>query len=153
MRANMSPGTLFAVGLGLLVMSACVSQTIDPPVVKKAVAPSYPLIAVASRVTAKLVFDVSIDQQGKVTDAQLSEVPPFLFREPYYEQIARRWEFAPDERLNVRKARIQFDFRLMPLGTPREQLGTIFLAPYQIEVSAEEPETVIFTDPKERPVR
>jgi len=80
-----------------------------------------------------------------VVEARLGEVqgPPRIFKQDWYERLAPEWCFNPiDGAAGPRKATIRFVFRLMPRGTPRETLGTLFVPPYQVEVSEEEPEQV-----------
>lgn len=132
--------------VGVMPASAPALSTKEAgPAVSKAVAPAgYPAIAAQAHASGKVTVEVAVDPSGDVTDARLIEVegPQQVFRQPWYEMLAREWRFMPDQRMTQRKARIEFVFRFMPRGTPREKLGTVFAPPYQVEVREEEPERV-----------
>jgi len=134
--------------LGVVVLRAArgSSQTRDNPAVLKAVAPSdYPAIAAQAHVGGRVTVEVAIDPAGAVAEARLVDVdgPPKIFAQDWYELLAREWQFASDQGASdLRKVRIEFIFRLMPRGTPREKLATLFIPPYQVEVREEEPERV-----------
>lgn len=116
-----------------------------PNVVRAVAPPDYPALAAQAHVGGVVTVEVTIDRAGAVTGAKLIEVsgPTRIFKDEWYERLAREWRFAADEGApHARNARIQFAFRLMPRGTPREQLGTVFAPPYQVEVREEEPERV-----------
>jgi TonB family protein len=139
-----SPSVILGVVLSLAARGS--SQTKNSPAVLKAVAPSdYPAIAAQARVGGRVAVEVTIDPAGMVAEARMIDVdgPPRIFEQDWYELLAREWRFASDQgAADLRKVRIEFVFRLMPRGTPREKLGTIFIPPYQVEVREEEPERV-----------
>lgn len=127
------------------------SSPATAPRVTRAVAPAYPDIALEARSEFAVTIEVAINQSGDVADAKAVEAsgPPKVYRKEWYEQLARQWQFAGSDLASVRTARIKFTFRLMPKETPPEQLCTVFLPPYDVEVRAKRPEDVHLFDKHE----
>ena len=125
----------------------------EAPSVLEAVAPpAYPATAAQARVGGKVFVDVTVSPQGEVLDAAIANVegPTWIFKHDWYALLAREWRFASSPRSQPRHAKIEFVFRLLPRGTPREKLGTVFTPPYRIEVREEEPATVTTDGSRER---
>jgi len=137
----------FPISVLTLLCSMATAQQLQPsaPAVVAAVAPQWPSLGLgikkaneeSSRVTATV--EVTIDDKGTVTAAKPLKAHP-LFQNTSLE-AARRWRFAPGE--NGRIAQLTFSFVVWNRGAARDQLGTIFLPPYEIEVRVELPESSV----------
>lgn len=135
------------VGLGAILAAARgPSRGEERLIVVRAVAPpGYPAVAAQARTGGTVNVEVTVSPGGEVIEARLGDIegPPRVFKQEWYELLAREWRFNPNEGTpQPRKATIQFVFRLMPRGTAREKLGTVFIPPYRVEVKEEEPEQV-----------
>ena len=87
------------------------SDSFEPAVVIKKVAPAYPAVARSTRAGGLVVVSVDINDQGEVTSAKAVE-GPMLLRQAA-EEAARRWKFQPARRGGrpVRTVQsIQFNF-------------------------------------------
>lgn len=121
------------------------SLPIEQPAVVMAVAPDFPPTAVASNTSGKLVIEVQVNTTGMVTEAKVVEGHA-LFRaaKKFYEATARRWRFAAaSEGAGLRTARLTFVFKIMSKDTPPDELTSIFMPPYQVEVRHKPFEPVI----------
>jgi hypothetical protein len=119
------------------------------PSVTRAIAPVFPPVAIQARSDGAVTVETAITPSGEVADAKVVEItgPPRVYLKEWYEQVARQWKFAESDSPSIRTVQIKFVFRLMPTGTPPEQLGTVFLPPYQVEVRAERASDVhLFSD-------
>lgn len=114
--------------------------------VVSAVAPVFPPNAVAVGLSGDVTVEVEVDERGEVRGARHIGAHPLL-RKPS-ESAARRWRFAPlaiGEKKRV--VRLIFSFRIMPLNTPADELSSVFVLPYRIEVRREKPESIVHRDP------
>jgi TonB family protein len=111
------------------------------PEVIKAVAPVYPLIAIAADVSGSVTVEVQLDADGKVTSARAVEGPKLL--RPAAEHSAQRWVFSRvTGKSKPRVARLIFSFKLMPKNVSSDELVPIFMPPYEVEVKSTKPEIV-----------
>ena len=111
-------------------------QSDAQPAVIKAVAPPFFPFIFGKAGSATGVIEVKIGPDGKVTAAHIVEFS--LFKDPSWEETAKRWVFAPAaEGKRERTVRLTFVLRIMPKSTPWDELTTIFTTPYQVEVRHE----------------
>ena len=114
----------------------------QPPVIIKAIAPIYPPEALNAAkppiVKGYANIEVQINAQGIVTSVRSLGGPSPLHKAA--ESAARRWVFAPASKQNeMRMVRLQFKFELVDEKAPDEELSSIFMPPYHIEVRARTP--------------
>jgi TonB family protein len=116
------------------------------PAVVSAVAPAYPVLALASNTSGKVELEVEINAAGEVTSEQI--IDGHLLLRQATERTARRWRFAPDAgALKARTVVLTFVFRIMPKDTGAEELTPVFIPPYQVEVRHQPFEPVVDSDP------
>ena len=83
---------------------------------------------------------------GEVTSVRA--IDGHLLLRPTAEKTARRWRFVPGA--SIPKARavvLTFVFRIMPKDTSADELTTVFIPPYQVEVRHRPFEPVVDSDP------
>jgi hypothetical protein len=132
--------TSWAVILLVIAVDAAQKSATGPEVIE-AVAPVYPLIAIAADVSGTVTIEVRLDADGKVTLARAVAGPKLL--RPAAELSARRWVFSRvTEKKKSRLARLVFNFKLMPKDVSPDELVPIFMPPYQVEVKSTKPEIV-----------
>lgn len=122
--------------------------------VASAVAPAYPLMAVASNTSGKVVVEAQVNATGKVTSARAINGHPLLSQAA--ENAARHWRFTPAASdAGTRTVVLIFVFRIMPKGTAIDELTPVFMPPYQVEVRHRPFEPVVDSDPPSyvRPTR
>ena len=140
MKLHRAPVTSVAVLMIILhaVISGASSraQLFDEPIkVIAAVAPIFPPVVVASNTSGSVVMEVKIDPAGEVTSVNIVDGHPLLRRIKSLESTARRWRFTPEAGDKVlRTVRLTFTFRIVPKGTPADELTPVFMPPYQVEV-------------------
>jgi len=122
------------------------SSTKQRPAVASAVAPAYPVLAVASNTSGTVEVEVEVNAAGEVISARSINGHPLLREKA--ENTARRWRFIPaDNDASVRLATLIFIFRIMPKETTADDLTPTFTAPYQVEVRHRPFEPVVDSDP------
>lgn len=105
----------------------------NQPVVVEAVAPAYPIFSGIPDPSGRVDVKVELDEEGRVSAAHAINGHPLL--QLVAEPAAKRWRFEPTiSSVRSRSALIAFLFRIMPKGTPADQMTTIYTPPYQIEV-------------------
>jgi len=111
----------------LLICSlfACGTETTS---VKAAVAPEYPPLAVAGRVSGVVTVRVVIDDTGAVTQAGVVQGHPMLKKAAL--DAAQKWRFEAGSASTVS---LKFDFTVLPEKASQESEVT-FLPPDEIEV-------------------
>lgn len=120
--------------------------SIEQLTVASAVAPAYPVLAVASNTSGTVVIQVQVSAAGEVTSARATDGHQLL-REAA-QNTARRWRFAPvPSEMGTRIATLTFVFRIMPKATPASELTAVFMPPYSVEVRHRPFEPVIDSDP------
>jgi hypothetical protein len=111
------------------------SRTDEQPQVLKAVAPTFfPFVMEQTGVNEALVR-VTINNEGKVTTAKMISVTvgwDFTF-----EDAAKKWLYESSPNKEDRTAEIKFILRIMPEGTDRSDLATIYTYPAQMEIRRE----------------
>ena len=112
-------------------------QYAEQPAVMKAVAPPFFPFLFGKTGSATGVVEVRIAVDGKVTDAHIVEFS--LFKDPSWEETAKKWIFAPATDGKERMLRLTFVLRIVPKGAPWDEQTTIltFTTPYQVEVRHE----------------
>jgi TonB family protein len=115
-------------------IAAAKVRSAEPPLVVSAVAPVYPPVARAARVTGEVFVDVEIDREGKVTSAKAVNAHRLL--EQAVVEAARRWRFVPElQDKRERMARLAFAFVMLPEKAPVPEATSIFYPQYyKIEV-------------------
>jgi TonB family protein len=108
-----------------------------------AVAPVYTPIAVLANVGGEVFVDVTVASDGKVRSTNALNGNKLLIHTSL--EAAKRWRFEPGA--SDRKAVLKFSFRIMPKGTPEEDLGAMFMPPFSIEVRKTIPEQTMNYDP------
>ncbi len=118
--------------------------TAEPTVaVQAAIAPVYTPIAVLANVSGDVSVEVSIASDGSVRSTSALNGNKLLIHASL--EAAKRWHFEPGGA--ERKAVLKFSFRIMPKGTPEEDLGATFMPPFSIEVRRTIPEQTVNYDP------
>ena len=105
------------------------------PTVRVAVAPDF-IVWLYNKVgTAQAIIEVSVNAEGKVTTAKgIGGSPNFPWGDLSFADTAKQWRFSPSENgEKVRVVKITFVQRILPKGTPSEELTTRYIAPYEIE--------------------
>ena len=101
--------------------------------VVQAVPAKYPPIALAANANGKVIVEVEIDAQGKVTSAKTIEGHALL--KGAAEKAASRWVFTPlAQGTETRTVRLWFQFTLVPRNGTQDEIVTIFWPPYGAEV-------------------
>lgn len=108
-----------------------------------AVAPVYTPIAVLANVSGDVSVEVTIASGGSVRSTNALNGNKLLIHASL--EAAKRWHFEPGG--SDRKAVLKFSFRIMPKGTPEEDLGAMFMPPFSIEVRKTIPEQTVNHDP------
>jgi hypothetical protein len=136
----------------LLIAALCVSSSFaqtdgsKAPIVIFAVAPAFPALVAVANFNGDAIVEVEVNAEGKVLTARAINTYPFLRKSS--EDAARRWRFTPDNAGGMKRVvRLTFSYRTMPLKTPAEELASIFMPPYQVEVRRMRPEPIIQRDP------
>lgn len=126
--------------LGVTVM-ACAGTTEAPsPSVVCAVAPPFPVAAVAARTSGDVTVEVELDDEGTPITA-IAVAGHQLFRAmSVLSDTALLWRFSPAASKSAvpRIVRVQFVFRLMAAEVPDKELAGRFIAPFTFEVRARE---------------
>jgi len=115
--------------------NALAEQLNELPPIIQAVAPPFIPFIFGETGKATVVVEVKIGPDGKVNEAHIIEAS--LFADKSFEDTAKRWLFVPADGKTQRTARLTFMLRIMPKGTPWNELTTIFTTPYQVEVRHE----------------
>ena len=116
------------------------------PQVVSGVAPIFPATVAAIGWSGDAVVEVEVRQDGEVSDVRFVSGHPLVRK--FSEEAAKRWRFASVATKGKRLAQLTFSFRLMPLKTRPEELVSIFMPPYHIEVRREQYEPIIHSDPE-----
>lgn len=102
------------------------------PAVIVAVAPNYFPTALHSHASGEIVIEIKVDSEGLVSSTEAVSGNPVLAAGS--RQVARRWRFAPATDKGIRTARLTFVYRLVPKGTPTNELLPVFKPPYRVEI-------------------
>lgn len=120
---------LLVVTLCSLLMQAQ-SGNSENPTVKVAVAPNYPPLAVAARISGTVTVRTVVDVSGSVLQAEVTAGHPMLRRAAT--DAAKKWMFDTSSQ-EKRTAILSFGFVLLPEKAGLES-QTSFLPPYSVEV-------------------
>jgi TonB family protein len=112
----------------LLLTSSLFASAAEIPSVKAAVAPEYPPIAVAGRVSGVVTVRVAIDDSGAVIQASVLQGHPMLKEAAL--DAAKKWRFEAGSAATIS---LKFDFTVLPEKAAQESEIT-FLPPDEIEV-------------------
>lgn len=128
-----------SVSLIVTLSGVASAQGTDSPVpVLEAVAPVFPVIAIATAQQGKVQVDVRINEDGTVRSVDFGQGPS-IFR-PLLKIVAGRWRFASTEKNSgYRTVRLSFVFTLVPSETKSEELLPIYRPPYEVEVKGRFP--------------
>jgi TonB family protein len=134
--------------LGLLLITSSYSlraqsshELGDGPVVTKAVAPVYPVIALQANAGGRVAIEVAIDDAGRVVSTRGIEGHKLLQR--VSENAAKRWEFVANDKEKQRTATLRFIFRI---ARNDKEAETAFHPPYEIELNYNPPKLVQSTN-------
>lgn len=134
----------FSAMMGLVISQE--STSTERPAVASAVAPAYPVLAVASNTSGTVQVEVKVNTAGEVISAQSVDGHPLLRQQA--ENTARRWRFiAAANDTRERPATLTFVFRIMSKETAVDDLTPVFTPAYQIEVRHRPFEPVVESDP------
>lgn len=111
---------------------AAAPPVLSTPEVLKAVAPTYPPMAIRAVVIGYVLVDVSVDASGAVTSTHIVRTPVLLDQAAL--RAARQWRFAPDTASAVRTVRLTFVFDLAEKPQAEEDLYPSFVPPYRVDV-------------------
>lgn len=117
---------------GISPILAAMAST-EQPIVVSAVAPVYPIAAVATSVNGSVTVEVTIDAAGKPTLAKAVEGLPLLRKAS--EDAAIRWRFVPNSSdVEARVVHLIFIFSFVDWDAGNATLTPVFTLPYQVEV-------------------
>jgi len=106
--------------------------------VREAVAPIFPVIAIATAREGRIPVDVTVNKKGDVEAVAFSEGHS-IFR-PALRVVVARWRFSPATgESKQRCVRLYFVFTLVPSDAKSEEMLPVFRPPYEIEVKARLP--------------
>ena len=111
----------------------------QPAEVVSAVAPVYPVIALAAHGSGDVVVVADINKSGDVTSARALSGHNLLQKGSV--EAARRWKFSTSNE-DHRQAELTFTFRIVPDKTAGVDRTPVFHPPYHVEVRSE---TVVTT--------
>jgi TonB family protein len=114
------------------------------PGVVLAVAPLYPPAGLALPQGGDAMIEVTLNQQGDVSDAKPVSGSVVLYRASL--EAAKRWKFESSD-ASQRRARLTFSFRIVPKDAPSEDTSTVFSPPYRVEVRRKLPEPTVSYGP------
>ena len=120
------------------------SRKLQIPIIS-AVAPRYPVLAVASNTSGEVAVRVKVAPDGHVRSASAIQGHRLLRSEA--EKAARRWQFASLASRSERTTSLRFMFRILPEETPEEELTAVFTMPNRIEVRHRPFQEVVDSDP------
>lgn len=112
----------------LLLIGSLFANGSEAPSVKAAVAPEYPPLAVAGRVSGVVTVTVVTDDSGAVTRADVVQGHPMLRKAAL--DAAQKWRFNVGSPATIS---LKFDFAVLPEKAAQESEIT-FLPPDEIEV-------------------
>jgi len=142
MRASRA---LWATVLAIQPLSAAESVRPSPsvedcrrsPQVLSAVAPEYPQISQVARIIGQVSVEVSVGESGQVLTSKVGpKSHPMLT--PAVLVATSTWKFDNAPGCAERTATLMFRFRIVARGSGLG--GTVFRPPFEVEISAEEPE-------------
>ncbi len=106
--------------------------------VKEAVAPVFPVMAIAALKEGRTKVEVVISEDGTVKSIGSIESPEILRRT--VDAVAKQWRFNPVRSgLGDRRAFLVFVFTLVPADTVSDKLLPIYRPPYEVEVKGRIP--------------
>jgi TonB family protein len=106
----------------------------QPAEVVSAVAPVYPVIALAAHGSGDVVVAADINKSGDVTSARVLSGHSLLQKVSV--EAAHRWKFSTSNE-DHREAKLTFTFRIMPDKTAGIDRTPVFYPPYHVEVRNE----------------
>jgi TonB family protein len=112
-------------------MYADYARTSQPVEVVSAVAPVYPVIALAAHGSGDVVVLADINKSGDVTSARVLSGHNLLHKVSV--EAARRWKFSTSNE-DRRQAELTFTFRIVPDKTAGIDRTPVFYPPYHVEV-------------------
>ena len=104
-RQNLSSRLACFVFLALLAASAITAHA-DDRAIKSRVAPVYPELAKRMKIAGSVSVQVTVDAEGKVTDAKATNGNRLLAGAA--EDAVRKWKFAPGDGVSVVTVEINF---------------------------------------------
>ena len=106
----------------------------QPAEVVSAVAPVYPVIAMAAHGSGDVVVAADINKSGDVTSTRLLSGHNLLQKVSV--EAARRWKFSTSNE-DHRQVELTFTFRIVPDKTAGIDRTPVFYPPYHVEVRNE----------------
>ena len=111
-------------------------------------APRYPLLAFQARVSGRVQIEIEVRANGSIGGFSRFDGDK-IFRVAS-ESAARAWKFQPGP---DRKCVATIVYKIMPVGTPPEELTTRFEPPLRVEVRRETAEPTVLVDPAPVPAK
>lgn len=111
-------------------------------------APRYPLLAFQARVSGRVKIEMEVRANGSIGGLGRFDGDK-IFRAAS-EAAARTWKFQPG---SDRKCVAMIVYKIMPIGTPPEELTTRFEPPLLVEVRRETAEPTVLVDPASVPAK
>jgi hypothetical protein len=106
------------------------------PRTQQAVAPLFPEALRDSTTPVAVVLEVEVDDQGRVVRARAVEEGNAAALEAAFGAVYQ-WQFGSRDVGGAKQPiKLVFVFRTMPVGTPADELTTIFRDKYEVEVRA-----------------
>jgi hypothetical protein len=106
----------------------------ESPAVVSAVAPVYPVIALAAHGIGDVIVVAGINKSGDGTSARVRSGHNLLQKVSV--EAARRWKFSTSNE-DRREAELTFTFRIVPDKTDGLDRTPVFYPPYRVEVRNE----------------
>jgi TonB family protein len=133
--------TTIGVALFFLAVTVYVANGLasEPPVVVSAVAPVFPVIALAAHGSGDVIVVADINKSGDVTSSRVRTGHNLLRKVSV--EAARRWKFSTSNE-DHREVELTFTFRIVPDKTTGVDRTPVFYPPYHVEVRNE---TVVTT--------
>ena len=134
MFSNKAISFLICISFSIVItVSGNVQHQADYITPVKAIAPGYPPLALAAKISGTVIVEVKIDSTGIVKTTMIVKGPKLLHKAASV--AALRWRFNPsNSNVSERKVNLQFTFTLLPKNSSSEELLPIFFPPYHIEV-------------------
>ncbi len=102
----------------------------------KVVAPIYPDVMIITGISGKVVLTVDIDNNGAVKKVDFVDGEKSLAK--ISERAATMWEFNKTKNETLRTIRITFLYTLLSGNSLTDEINTVFLDPFTVEVKAKE---------------
>jgi TonB family protein len=141
MKSYQALSRIFVVMALMLAAAVSVSrpsikaQSSDLPAIVSSISPTIPPIAIAARMSGRIVVELTLDAEGKVTSANAVEGIPLLRKSA--EQAVLQWRFAPSKE-NSRTFSLTLVYPQVSYG----ESAFISVLPYRMNLKVSLPEYI-----------